>query len=104
MYAIVQTGGKQIRVAPGDRISVEFLPGDPQTPVILDKVLMISRDDSVVYGTPYVQGAQVNAEIVVSGKKKKVVVMKHVPKKAHEKMTGHRQHFTELKIKDIVGG
>lgn len=104
MYAIVETGGKQIKVAPGDKISVELLPGSPETTVVLDRVLMISKDDLVTFGSPYVQGAQVSAEIVASGRKKKVVVMKHVPKKAHEKMTGHRQHFTMLKIKEIVGG
>lgn len=104
MYAIVETGGKQIRVAPGDTVVIDALLGDVNAEVVMDKVLMISTGDKAVFGTPHVEGARVTAEVVKTGKMSKILVMKHVPKKAHEKLTGHRQPFTTLRVKEIIGG
>ncbi len=104
MYAIIEAGGKQIRVASGDEVVFDSLAGDVNTDVIIEKVLMISKDDKTIFGKPYIQGAQVKAEIIKTGKMPKVLVFKHVPKKAHEKLRGHRQTYATLKIKEIIGG
>lgn len=101
MYAIVETGGEQIRVSEGDNVRVEKIKGDINSEVVFDKVLMISKDDGIVYGRPYVQGASVKAEIAETGKMPKVFVFGPRPKKAHRKLKGHRQYYTTLKIKEI---
>jgi large subunit ribosomal protein L21 len=104
MYAIIETGGEQLRVTTGDVVSVEKVSGDVNTEITLDKVLMIENDGKAVFGRPYVQGATVKAEIVETSREPKVLVMKHQSKKALKKLTGHRQYFTKLKIKEIIGG
>lgn len=102
MYAVIQTGGEQIRVSAGDKVCVEKIKGDINSEVILDKVLMVSKDDKIVCGKPYVEGASVKAEIVEAGKMPKVLVFGPRPKKAHRKLKGHRQQYTTLKIKEIT--
>ncbi|WP_333653697.1 50S ribosomal protein L21 [Dissulfurispira sp.] len=102
MYAIIQTGGEQIKISAGDKVCVEKITGDINSEVILDKVLMVSKDDKIVYGKPYVQGASVKAEIVEAGRMPKVLVFGPRPKKAHRKLRGHRQQYTTLKIKEIT--
>lgn len=102
MYAIVQTGGEQIRISAGDKVCVEKIKGDVNSEVILDNVLMISKDDGIVCGKPYIQGASVKAEIVETGRMPKVFVFGPRPKKAHRKLRGHRQEYTTLKIKEIT--
>jgi len=104
MYAIIETGGEQLRVSAGDVVSVEKLDGEANAEITLDKVLMIEKDGKAVFGRPYVQGASVKAEIVQTSKADKVLVLKHQPKKATKKIAGHRQYFTTLKIKEIIGG
>ncbi|MBI3593120.1 MAG: 50S ribosomal protein L21 [Nitrospirae bacterium] len=104
MYAVVETGGEQIRVSAGDTVRVEKIKGDINTELTMDKVLVISGDDKTVVGKPYIQGASVKAEIVGSGRADKIRVLKTTPKKAHNKINGHRQHYTTLKIKEIIGG
>ncbi|MEW6740700.1 MAG: 50S ribosomal protein L21 [Nitrospirota bacterium] len=102
MYAIIQTGGEQVRVTAGDKVCVEKIKGDINSEVILDKVLIVSKDDKIVCGKPYVEGASVKAEIVEAGKMPKVLVFGPRPKKAHRKLRGHRQQYTTLKIKEIT--
>lgn len=102
MYAIVQTGGEQIRVSAGDKVCVEKIKGDVNSEIVLDKVLMVSKDDKMVCGKPYVQGVSVRAEIVEAGRMSKVLVFGPRPKKAHRKLRGHRQQYTTLKIKEIT--
>ncbi|GER94815.1 50S ribosomal protein L21 [hot springs metagenome] len=102
MYAIIQAGGEQVRVSAGDKICVEKIKGDVQSEVLLDKVLVVSKDDKIVFGRPYVNGASVKAEIVETGKMPKVLVFGPRPKKAHRKLKGHRQQYTTLKIKEII--
>jgi len=104
MYAIIETGGKQIKVSSGDEVIVNKLVGDVNAEIVIDKVLMISDEGKAVFGKPYIEGARVKAEILGTRKMQKVLVLKHVPKKAHEKLTGHRQICTTLKIKEIIGG
>ncbi|MEW6675254.1 MAG: 50S ribosomal protein L21 [Nitrospirota bacterium] len=104
MYAIIENSGRQYRVSPNDTIKVERLSGEKGTEVNIEKVLLISRDDKVTVGMPYVEGASVKAEIDDSGKSRKVLVYKKRPRKVYEKLIGHRQHYTLLKIKEIVFG
>ena len=100
MFAVIQTGGKQYRVAQGDRLRVEKLPGDVGAAVTFDKVLLVGGD-SVKVGTPLVTGAKVSAEIVAQGRDKKVIVFKFRRRKNYRRKTGHRQPFTELKITGV---
>lgn len=101
MFAIVETGGKQYRVSEGSTVQVEKLPGEPNTTVELDKVLLIEGDDQVRVGTPYIEGARVIAQIVKQDKAPKILVFKYKPKKNYRKRYGHRQPYTTLKIEKI---
>jgi large subunit ribosomal protein L21 len=100
MYAVIKTGGKQYRVAQGDRLRVEKLAGDVGATVTLDEVLMIGGD-KVVVGTPRVKGAKVTAEIVAQDRAKKVIIFKFRRRKNYRRKRGHRQPFTELKITGV---
>ena len=100
-YAIVRTGGKQYRVHPGDTIRVESLPGDPGDLLELNEVLMVSRDGDVALGDPTVPGAKVTAQVVDSGKAKKIIVFKYKAKTRYRRKNGHRQLYTDLKVTDI---
>ena len=102
MYAVIKTGGKQYRVAQGDRIRVEKLPGDVGTSVAFDEILMIGGD-KVAIGTPLVSGAKVTAEIVAQDRAKKIIVFKYRRRKNSRRKYGHRQPYTELKITGIAG-
>jgi large subunit ribosomal protein L21 len=100
MYAVIQTGGKQYRVAAGDIIEVETLPVEPGNKVELEHVLMVSGENGVTVGTPTVIGARVMATVQAHGRGKKIIVYKH--KKNYHKKQGHRQNFTRLHIDEIV--
>ena len=101
-YAIVQTGGKQYRVATGDTIRVESIPGDIGDTVELIDVRMVSNEGQVTLGMPNVEGARVVTEISESGKGKKITVLKYKPKVRYRRKKGHRQHYTDLTVTDIV--
>jgi large subunit ribosomal protein L21 len=101
-YAVIQTGGKQYRVAAGDTIRVESLPGDIGDTVELTDVRMVSTEGSVTLGTPTVEGARVVTEISESGKGKKIVVFKYKSKVRYRRKKGHRQQFTDLTVTDIL--
>lgn len=100
MFAVIQTGGKQYRVAEGDRLRVEKLAGDVGAKVTFDSVLLIGGA-SVKVGTPLVSGAKVSAEIVAQDRDKKVIVFKFRRRKNYRRKQGHRQPFTELKITGV---
>ena len=102
MYAIIETGGKQYRVAPGEIIRVEKLAQEAGADVTLDKVLMVMKENGSICGSPYVSGAKVIASVEGMGKGRKLVVHKQRPRKVYRKTNGHRQMYTALKIKDIV--
>ena len=102
MYAVIQTGGKQYRVEPGQTLSVEKLPGDAGDTVNFDDVLLVAGEDKVTVGRPLVSGAQVKASIVEQGKDKKVVVFKFQRRKNYRRRYGHRQLFTSIKIDEVV--
>ena len=101
MYAIIKTGGKQYKVNEGDIIKVEKLPSECGEKVLFNEVLMVGDDDGIKTGSPYVEGANVEATIVRHGKSKKIIVFKYKAKKNYRKKQGHRQPFTQVKIEQI---
>lgn len=101
MYAILKTGGKQYRVAVGDKIDVEKLPNDVGEQVTLSDVLMIEQEGAVSVGKPFVQGAQVVAKVVSQDKGRKVIHFDYRNKHRRRKTIGHRQMFTRLEIAEI---
>ena len=103
MYAVVRTGGKQHRVAKGERLKVEKLPGDVGAEVTLDDVLMIGGAGEPKIGRPQVQGASVSAKILIQDKNPKIRVFKRRRRKGFHKTKGHRQPFTEIEITKITG-
>jgi large subunit ribosomal protein L21 len=103
IYAIIETGGKQYRVNPGQTIDVERLEVAEGDTVELDRVLLIGDGDRVTVGTPTVDGAKVVATAKGAGKGDKVIVLKYKPKVRYRKKTGHRQLHTRLLIDKIVG-
>ena len=102
MYAVIKTGGKQYKVAPGEKLKVEQIPADVGAEVILDQVLMVGEGESVRLGQPTVAGATVKATVVAHGRGEKVKIFKMRRRKHYQKHQGHRQGYTELKIDAIV--
>lgn len=100
MYAIIQTGGKQFRVEEGQEIFVEKLAGEAGDSVTLDEVLLIV-DGEVKTGTPFVEGASVEAEIIKQGRQRKVTTYRYLRRKDSHRKQGHRQPYTKLAIKAI---
>ena len=103
MYAVVKTGGKQYKVAPGEKLKVEQIPADVGAQVTLDQVLMVGEGESVRVGTPTVAGVSVTATIVAQGRGEKVKIFKMRRRKHYQKHQGHRQNYTELRIDAIAG-
>jgi large subunit ribosomal protein L21 len=103
MYAVLETGSKQYRVAAGDTLEIERLETEAGKPVTFSRVLMINRDGKVSVGTPTVTGASVEADVVehIRGEKKLTFKMKR--RKGYHKTIGHRQELTVVKIKGIIG-
>jgi large subunit ribosomal protein L21 len=102
MYAIVESGGKQFKVSPGQTVKVEKLSAAAGEDVSMDKVLIVKKEDMAIFGTPYVSGAKVIASVEGEGRARKVIVHKQRPRKVYRKTNGHRQAYTSLKIKEIV--
>jgi large subunit ribosomal protein L21 len=103
MYAVVKTGGKQYKVAPGEKLKVEQIPADVGAEVILDQVLLVSEGEAVRLGQPTVAGATVKATVVAQGRGEKIRIFKMRRRKHYQKHQGHRQNYTELQIESIVG-
>ena len=101
MHAIIETGGKQFKVAEGDTLFIEKLPQEAGETVTFDKVLAILDGDNTTIGTPVVAGAKVDASIVKNGKGKKIRIFKYNPKKGYRKRQGHRQPYTKVTIGKI---
>lgn len=101
MYAVVETGGKQYRVAAGDKLEVEKLPVDAGQAYTFDKVLMLNNDGSVQLGAPTVDGASVDASVVEHIKGDKVIAFKFKRRKGYRKKKGHRQNLSVVEIKEI---
>lgn len=102
MYAVVETGGKQYRVAAGQQVDVEKLDGQEGDEVTLDRVLLVAADGQTTVGTPTVAGARVLATIDRQFKDDKVIVFKFKAKKRYSRTRGHRQRLTRLSIREII--
>ncbi len=101
MYAVIATGGKQYRVNVGDEIFIEKIDGEAGDSVKFDEVLAVSDESGLRLGTPTLDGASVEAEIVKQGKGKKVIVFKYKAKKGYRRKNGHRQPYTRVRIASI---
>jgi large subunit ribosomal protein L21 len=108
MYAVIETGGKQVRVQAGDIIQVEKLTGDVGAKIVFDKVLFMSNpsetNSEVVLGQPYISNATVEAEIVAQGRGDKVTIIKMKRRKQYRRTQGHRQEQTQLIVLGLAGG
>ena len=103
MYAVIRTGGKQYKVAPGEKLKVELLPAEVGAKIVLDQVLMVGDGDAVRVGAPTVAGVSVTATVVGHGRGEKVTIFKMRRRKNYRKHQGHRQGYTELAIDAIEG-
>jgi large subunit ribosomal protein L21 len=100
-YAIIETGGKQVRVEPGRFYDIELLPVEPEQSVTIDSVLLVQHDGEVTIGQPFVEGATVEGTVMRHFRGRKVIVYKMKPKKKTRKKRGHRQEITRLMINSI---
>ena len=101
MYAIIESCGKQYKVAEGDVVFFEKLDAEEGKKVTFDKVILVSDDGKVQVGNPYVKGVKVEGKVVSHGKGKKIIVFKMKPKKNERKKQGHRQPYTKVEITSI---
>ena len=101
MYAVIKTGGKQYRVAAGEKIKVEQIPADVGSQITLDQVLLVGEGESVRIGAPVVAGATVTASVLAHGRHDKVRIFKMRRRKHYQKHQGHRQNYTEIRIDEI---
>ena len=101
MYAVIESCGKQYKVAQGDVVFFEKLDAEEGKKVSFDKVILVSEDGKVQLGNPYVKGVKVEGKVVAQGKGKKIIVFKMKPKKNERKKQGHRQPYTKVEITAI---
>lgn len=101
MSAIILSGGKQYRVAEGDKLKLESLPGDVGATIQFDKVLAVGDGENLVLGRPYLDAGQVTGKIISHGRHDKVRIVKFRRRKHHMKQQGHRQNYTEVEITAI---
>lgn len=100
-YAIIEAGGKQLRVEPGRFYEINRLGAEPDDNYVIDKVLLVNNEDEITIGQPYVEGATVEGTIMSHRRGRKVIVYKMLPKKKTRKKRGHRQELTRLMINSI---
>jgi large subunit ribosomal protein L21 len=101
MYAVIKTGGKQYKVAAGEKLKIEQIPADVGTEITLDQVLAVGEGESLKFGEPLVSGAAVKATVISQGRHDKVKIFKMRRRKHYQKRQGHRQNFTEILINTI---
>jgi large subunit ribosomal protein L21 len=101
MYAVLETGGKQYRVATGDTVEIERLAVDPGQPVTFDRVLLLNTDGQVRVGAPTVDNASVVADVLAHKRGEKILVFKMKRRKGYRRTRGHRQELTVVRIKEI---
>lgn len=101
MFAVVETGGKQYKVSPGQKLKVEKLDARAGANLILDKVLLVADGEDVKVGTPYVAGAKVETKVLSQGRHDKKIVFKYHSKTRYKKKKGHRQQYTELEVVSV---
>lgn len=102
MYAVVNTGGKQYKVSEDDVLRIEKIDAEAGQIVTLDDVLLVSDNDNVTVGTPQVEGASVALEILAQRRARKVVIFKKRRRKSSQRKRGHRQHFTLVRVSEIL--
>ncbi|SHH52968.1 50S ribosomal protein L21 [Pollutimonas bauzanensis] len=102
MYAVIKTGGKQYRVAAGQKLKIEQIPADIGQEITLDQVLSVGEGEQLRIGTPLVAGAVVTATVLAQGRHDKVKIFKMRRRKHYQKRQGHRQNYTELRIVAIA--
>ena len=101
MYAIIESCGKQYKVAEGDVVFFEKLDAEEGKKVTFDNVILVSEEGKVQVGNPYVKGVKVEGKVVSHGKAKKIIVFKMKPKKNYRRKQGHRQPYTKVEITSI---
>ena len=101
MYAIFETGGKQLQASPGDRIRLEKIPAEVGGQVEFDRVLLLNRDGQVELGKPYLAGVKVIGTVLEQGRHAKVLVFKKKRRKQYRRTRGHRQAFTAIRVESI---
>ena len=104
MFAVIKTGGKQYTVSPEDIIKVEKLEGEAGDTVVFDSVMLVGGEGDAQVGAPLVEGATVAAEIVDQGRGRKIIIFKKRRRQNSRRRNGHRQHFTSVKITEILTG
>ncbi len=102
MYAVIKTGGKQYRVAVGEKLKIEQIPAEVGAEITLDQVLMVGEGESVKIGAPLVAGAAVKCKVIAQGRHPKVKIFKMRRRKHYQKHQGHRQNYTEVLIDSIA--
>ncbi|TEA79117.1 50S ribosomal protein L21 [Allopusillimonas ginsengisoli] len=102
MYAVIKTGGKQYRVAAGQKLKIEQIPADIGQEISLDQVLSVGEGDQIQIGSPLVSGAVVKATVLAQGRHDKVKIFKMRRRKHYQKRQGHRQNYTEVRIDAIT--
>ena len=103
MYAVIKTGGKQYKVAAGEKIKVEQIAADVGQEIVIDQVLAVGNGADIKVGTPLVLGASVTVTVISHGRGDKIRIFKMRRRKHYQKRQGHRQNYTELQIGAIVG-
>ena len=101
MYAVIKTGGKQYRVAAGEKLKIEQIPADIGQEITLDNILSVGEGDQIKIGTPTVEGAVVKAKVLAHGRHDKIKIFKMRRRKHYRKQQGHRQNYTEILIESI---
>jgi large subunit ribosomal protein L21 len=101
MYAVIESGGKQHRVAPGEDVALEKLAGEVGDTISFDKVLLTSDGDNVSVGKPYLENVTVEGHISLHDRQRKIIVFKYKKRKNYRRKRGHRQHFTLVRIDNI---
>ena len=102
MYAVVKTGGKQYRVAAGEKLKIEQIAADVGQEIVLDQVLLVADGEALKMGAPLVAGAKVKARVLKHGRGEKVRIFKLNRRKHYRKSQGHRQNYTEIEILGIA--
>lgn len=101
MYAVIETGGFQFTVKEGEKLKIPKIEAKSKEKISFDKILLISKDNDPIIGTPFIKGAKIEAEVLNHGKDKKIVVFKFKRRVKYRRKKGHRQDFTEVQIKKI---
>jgi len=104
LYAIIETGGMQFRVEPGTKLNVPLIEAEEGSTVKIEKVLLLDAEGTVTVGTPLIEGAFAEAQVLEHGRDGKVIVFKRKRRKGYEKTQGHRQDYTRIEIKAVEKG